>query len=317
MQEGARLIDQPSKLDTFLHEAGTIFEVDLDPTLDWTAYEPPLTMTPRILDWAIYKTGERVYLEGTKDAFDDGNFLPLRPSESHTLLARKRDRFIVYVLAPTLNDLTKARDTFAEYPWARPILIPTTFYLESVMYYHILPMRIEEWEHADYVGTISHTAVKKLNDFTKIGTVLREGKSIDAALVSFMYRGDCLIAAAERYHPGFLKLWAPTLHFLGFPLDLVLSEEIPSFYCNYWASTPMAMKKYIDFFKKFKHCLEELPHVSRDIWANSNYGGRSITPEKRLEIWGVPWYPFHPFICERLPCFYFWEVGTVMLTSSL
>lgn len=273
--------------------------------------------TPHVLDWAIYKgDNDGLFVEGSKI---DGNFLPLR--SEYTLLCRKQNRYCIYILAPSAEELSVAKTRFGRYSWARPIIIPTTFYLESVMYDHILPMRRDEWVHADYVGTLSHTAVQKLKTLDAIDDVLKEAKLQQANVAAFMYRGDPLLATAEHWHPGFLHIWAPLLRFHGFEMDKIMSESIPSFYSNYWAATPAAMQEYLDFFKKARTSLELLPGISESIWKDSGYGERvgiaSLTKDRCLEIWGVPWYPFHPFIFERMPCFFFWATNKKIVGARL
>jgi hypothetical protein len=295
------------------------FEHYLDCTLDDDALNEivkELDTPHHVLDWSIYSANDRIFIEGTKC---NGNFLPLRPE--FTLLARKKDRYCIYILAPTAKDLEAAKTRFSTYAWARPILIPTTFYLESVMYYHILPLRRDEWVHADYVGTLSHTAAQKLTTLDTVTDVLRGASDENAHIAAFMYRGDPLLATAEKWHPGFLHIWAPLLRFHGFPTDKILSESIPSFYANYWAAVPDAMDQYIDFFKKVKISLEVLPSLSETVWKDSEYGARTgiagLTSDRCLEIWGVPWYPFHPFLFERLPCFFFWVNGGKIFGARL
>ena len=228
---------------------------------------------------------------------------------------------MIYVLAPTREDFERAQRDTKDFPWAKPIMIPTTFYLESVMYTTILQRRRTEWEHAEYVGTIAHTAVQKLYDLSGIYDTLRHASNEHGDVAAFLYRGDSLLAAAEKWHPGFLRIWAASLRYLGFPLDKVMSEEIPSYYCNYWAATPETMKDYIQFFKSFTHALETLPFVSDEVWNDSSYSGRGpdiagLSSDQCMKIWGVEHYPFHPFVCERIPCFFFWVTGRKLIAST-
>lgn len=294
---------------------GDKFTIELD--------ETPLPATievPDALDWAVYQrpNGSR-FLEGVK-AGDRFRFLPKRTDGS--LLARKKDRYIIYVLAPTQRDYDKARENFKLYEWARPVFIPTTFYLESVAYFLTLPRLYKEWEHADYVGTIAHSAITKLASIPAILTILRHATEKQTDVAAFMYRGDPLVDTAEKWHPGFRKLWLETLKHLGYAEDKILSPEIPSFYANYWAATPLMMCKYIDFFYHFKIALETLKTVRDDVLEDASYSSRGteiakIPATKCMEIWGVPWYPFHPFLCERLPCFFYWALGTKIMCGYL
>ena len=277
-----------------------------------------ITIPSGVLDWAVYLSNDsKTVLEYS---FDE--FMALQPAETHTLLIRKPDRFLIYVLCPSAETFEKAQSDFSSHaPWIKPIMIPTTFYLEGVMYSHILKRRQNEWEHAQFVGTLAHSAIEKLHSIDGVVSTLQDAVKERADVAAFMYMGDSLLAAAEKWHPGFLKLWAGTLRFLGFPIEKILDETIPSYYCNYWAATPEAMKEYMHFFKVFVHALDTLPCISDDVWNDSGYSGRGpeiagLSPAKCMQIWGVDYYPFHPFLLERLPCFYFWATGRKTIASS-
>jgi hypothetical protein len=285
-------------------------------------YDGPLDAIDELLglrDWAVYDAEDgRALFHGSTT-----RFLPLKIGK--TLVKRKPDRYLIYVLCPTQADVRAARETFREHPWAVPIVIPTTFYLESVMYFHVLPHRRAEWEHAEYVGTIAHSAPRKLRSAESIPAildVLKNGSEKHSDVVAFMMRTLPLIQVAEAWHPGFLDAWVPALKHHGFPPDKIVSPDIVPFYCNYWAATPATMDTYIAFFSSFRMTLDTLPGVYEAIWKDSGYhrahpdAGR-MTRDRCEEIWGTRHYPFHPFVCERLPCFFFWAVGTSVLAAPL
>lgn len=269
------------------------------------------------VDWSIYLTNSKTILE-----YSTEGFMPLQPGETHTLIARKPDRYLVYVLCPSKETYDEACEDFKEYAaWMKPLCIPTTFYLEGVMYSHILKRRQKEWEHADYVGTLAHSAVRKLNTVSAVLTTLRDASREHADVAAFKYMGDSLVATAEKWHPGFLRIWAATLRYLGFPMDKIVDETIPSYYCNYWAATPEIMKEYMNFFKVFIHALDTLPVISDEVWGDASYSSRgsdiaALTSEQCMHIWGVEYYPFHPFILERIPCFYFWCTGKKLVVAA-
>ena len=229
--------------------------------------------------------------------------------------------YLIYIVCPSQETFDEAVIKFKDHTWAKPIIIPTTFYLEGVMYSHILKRRQHEWENAEFVGTLAHSAVDKLHDVSSVLDTLKEASTGNVDVAAFLYRGDKLLAAAEKWHPGFLRIWVGTLRYLGFPVDKIIDETIPSYYCNYWAAKPDVMKEYMQFFKVFTHALDTLPVISDEVWNDAGYSGRgteiaSLTPEQCMKIWGVDHYPFHPFLLERLPCFYFYTTGKKLMVSS-
>lgn len=268
-----------------------------------------------VRDWVVSQTDSGAVFHASKTSF--------LPKEDETaVLRRKPDRFIMYILCPSRTEYDAAIVNFAPHPWAVPIIIPTTFYLESVMYYHILPRRRDEWEHADYVGTLAHSAHKKLSSIGGVLEVMREGRERGSDVVAFMYRYLPLLQVAEAYHPGFSKIWTAALQHHGFRVDAITATDIPPFYCNYWAATPRAMQSYIDFFTAFRITLETAPDVREAIWDDSQYHRADkqtprISRDRCVEIWGTPHYPFHPFVCERVPCVFFHAAGVKILAAPL
>lgn len=238
----------------------------------------------------------------------NAHFLPKFPDGLVT--SQRASRNIIYVLCPNAAAVEKAREVYSDKKWARIVWIPSTFYLESVMYFHVLESRMPEWKNADYVGCIGWSAYDKLASLD-LDDVITHSQNAD--VVAFMYRGDPLIATADTWHPNFSKIWVPVLESMGYKKDDIVSTEIPSYYCNFWAARPSHMAAYIAFFKKFKIQLENLPEIQGHLWSDSTYTDRGtdiakLDDEKCMTIWGVPFYTYHPFICERLPCFFFWSI---------
>lgn len=244
----------------------------------------------------------------------NAHFLPKFPDGLVT--SQRASRNLIYVLCPNAEAVKKAREVYS-HKWARIIWIPTTVYLESVAYYHTLASRMPEWKHADYVGCIGWSAYDKMNSLD-LDDVISQSQNAD--VVAFMYRGDPLVATADTWHPKFSNIWVPVLTSMGYAQNDIVSTDIPSFYCNYWAARPSHMAAYIDFFKKFKIQLENVPEIQSALWSDSTYKDRGtdiakLDEEQCMTIWGVPYYPYHPFICERLPCFFFWTTTQAKLAG--
>jgi hypothetical protein len=239
----------------------------------------------------------------------NAHFLPEFPDSLVT--SQRASRNLIYVLCPNTAAVEKAREVYADKKWARIIWIPSTFYLESVAYFHTLASRTLEWQHADYVGCIGWSAYDKLNSLDLDDVIAQSPNNAD--VVAFMFRGDHLVATADKWHPNFSKIWIPTLESMGYKIEDIVSTEIPSFYCNYWAARPSHMAAYIAFFQKFKVQLENLYDIQGCVWSDSLYKDRGtdiakLNDEQCMTIWGVPFYTYHPFVCERLPCFFFWSI---------
>lgn len=237
----------------------------------------------------------------------DGPFLDIPEHAS----VRKDMRYIIYILANSEETFAEAMAMYASKQWAKVIFIPTTFYLESIMYLHVLPQRRSEWEHADLVGCIAWSAHTKQPLIKDAPALCTEAMRSGADVISFLYRGDPLIQTAEHWHPGFTEVWHETLKTFGWLDEVILHPNIPSFYANYWACTPSLMSGYCQFALKAAHRIQGSDRLTDLIWRDASYSKRGkdiakLAERECMRIWGVPFYTFHPFLFERLPCFWLW-----------
>lgn len=238
---------------------------------------------------------------------DKACYLPQFPATP--CRARKRDRKLLYILCPMLEAFEDAKKRYEEVLWARPILIPTTYYLENVMFDRLLRIRAREWQFAGHVGCVAWRAHEKFDV-----NLLHSPFPDNADVVAFVYRGDPLIQTAARWHPRFEEVWLPCMDALGYGRHQSMSDSIPSFYCNYWAASPSWMWRYIAEFARLKRCLESMENIQEPLWSDSTYTSRGGDIARQsldscVRSWGVPFYPYHPFICERYPCLFFWSQG--------
>jgi hypothetical protein len=215
---------------------------------------------------------------------------------------------IVYVLAPDDKSLEHARTEYAQYPWARPILLPQTCWLESYMYVSWLMQHRDEWINADFVGTIAWGAANKQPRVHDIQSIADDAHAQGSDLVALLYRGDPLVPTAEHYHPGFTVCWLETWKALGYTDPVVLLHPlIKSFYCNYWMASPQLMERYCNFmaFLDFKLSVDQ--RLKAIVWSDSRYQNRGpdiakMPLAKKEELFGVAYYPQIVFVAERLIC---------------
>ena len=232
----------------------------------------------------------------------------------HNALLKKRRRFLIYIVANSEETFAEAQRVFAKHTWARVIHIPTTFYLESIMYLNILPRVHHEWRHVDLVGAVAWSAHTKQPLIFKADTICEEAMAHGADVVTFLHRGDPLIQTAEKWHPGFEKLWCGLMQTFGWYEEVYMSTSIPSFYANYWATTPALMKRYCAFASDVAHRLDTRKDLTALLWRDASYSARGndiakLSAAECMRIWGTPFYTFHPFLFERLPCYWFWLYG--------
>jgi hypothetical protein len=76
--------------------------------------------------------------------------------------------------------------------------------------------------------------------------------------------------------------------------------------------------KYISFYKNVVYIMENNTNIKYLLYQNSNYHGKLLEyPEILIKICGRPYYTFHPFIIERLVCFFFWVHGAKIYQPNI
>ena len=183
------------------------------------------------------------------------------------------------------------------------------------MYGYLLEQRLTEgddWDTYDYVGTLSWKAPHKIiiPDIHALARRLERDKgpgtppSPDVVAFYFNTSRSSLTTQAKS-HALFNTIWFQLMDQLG--LDAVtIDKTVRPFYSNYWIAKPSWMKKYIAFYKKAQHVMDTYTSIQTALWSNIGYPlSSSMNQTRCLEVFSRPYYPYHPFICERLPCVFF------------
>ena len=218
----------------------------------------------------------------------------------------------MYVLCYDDASEEAASRGFARYDWATVTRLPDDpglqRYMEGAAYLKTLHDNRAEWQDADLVGVLSYKAPSKI-DVDVLRKVCEDTRGAD--VVALLPSIENMLAQAARGHPRFMEVWVPLLLSLGYEASDAVSNEIPAFYCNYWLATPTWMTKFLAFYGTVRHALDTLPGIQDALWSDAGYAN---TPERCMHVYGQPYIPHHPFVCERLACFYFWkEKATVAL----
>lgn len=224
-------------------------------------------------------------------------------------------KIIIYVLCYNKDSYESAVNEYSNRDGFKILYIETTPLLENIMYDSWLLDHQDEWENYDYVGTISWKASQKcrIPDTSTLITYLQNN---DIDIYTF-YRLPCNLIEQATYghpyskygHPKFENIWIKLFNQLNVPESHSTNPKIIPFFSNYWITRPKIMLKYIEFFKTVKHILDTCPDIQQELWEDAMYGGNSLCKEKCMELYGKPYYPYHVFIYERLPCYFFWSIG--------
>lgn len=214
---------------------------------------------------------------------------------------------IVYILSYNEDTRGKGRDYFKDDIY-RHITIQQQKYLENIMYLRTLDINEFEWANADYVGTLSYKAPSKMQ-VPDIARRMRElDPKIDDVVVFSAYNENLLDQAVWYHGQHFEIVWLYLLKKMGYTEAEALDPMILAYCCNYWMATPAWMRRYIAFFKKAHAIMEGDQKLSEMLHKDSMYHG-GVPPEMCMELFGRPYYTYHPFVCERLSCFFFHRHG--------
>lgn len=178
---------------------------------------------------------------------------------------------------------------------------PTTPLLESGFFVDKekgIMSRIDEWRDADFVGTISYKGLTKIRfDIDAMISTMAPSRTDVVGMYPFR-RGLRLIEHGEQMHPGFTDLWKRFAEDALGAESREVSNPIP-FFANYFFATPRVMEGFCDFIRRAWETVEDRPDLLAGLFTkNARYPG-SIPASRLLAIFGVPWYPFLPFVFER------------------
>jgi hypothetical protein len=165
----------------------------------------------------------------------------------------------------------------------------------------------DEWRDKDYVGTISYAAHTKQHAIHTIDTVLDTARQQGAELVAFYHLPGPMIQTAMRYHtPAFGDAWRAVWNALGYTDNEIIFDDtqIHGFYSHYWATTPALMREFCSLMRRLRDQVESSASLREIVWGDARYQG-GMSTQKKMDMFGVPYYPLLPFVCERMPCLWF------------
>lgn len=210
---------------------------------------------------------------------------------------------LIYILYHNQESYVMA-SRFLKFKWAKLRKIYSTKYFESIVFLYLDKNR-DEWINKKFVGFLTYNSYKKTILFD-IEYLVNEYSNYDVISFNNYYTSPLLIQA-ESVHPSFINIWEQLLLLLNYDLNDILSLKIPLFFNNYWMAKPKWLSKYIEFYINILYIMENNNNIKYLLYKNSNYTGKLLEyPTVLIKMCGRPYYTFHPFIIERLPCFFFW-----------
>jgi hypothetical protein len=210
---------------------------------------------------------------------------------------------LIYILYHNQESF-KMASLFLKFKWAKLTKIYSTKYFESIIFLYLDKNR-DEWINKKFVGFLTYNSYNKVKLFD-INELAKKYSNYDVIPFNNNFNTPLLISS-EYFHPSFINIWEQILLLLKYDYNDILSLKIPVFYNNYWMAKPEWVLKYIEFYKNVVYIMENNMKIKYLLYQNSNYKGKLLEyPGILIKICGRPYYTFHPFIIERIVCFFFW-----------
>lgn len=210
---------------------------------------------------------------------------------------------LIYILYHNQESF-KVASQFIKFKWAKLTKIYSTKYFESIIFLYLDKNR-DEWINKKFVGFLTYSSYKKTRLFD-IEFLAKKFSNYD--IIPFNNEHSMpLLISSEYYHPSFINIWDQILLLLNYDIVDILSLKIPVFYNNYWMAKPEWVLKYIEFYKNVVDIMENNMKIKNLLYHDSLYKGELLKyPTILIKLCNRPYYTFHPFIIERIVCFFFW-----------
>lgn len=197
----------------------------------------------------------------------------------------------------TYHDDAILTDDVKNTPLFQPLPVPKNLFFESYMFQ-------ESYEHlkTTHIGHTAYSYMRKIPAFDFLELVKRHH---DKDAIALLPSNHNMYTFAETYHPGFVQIWERLIMLLGYNDYKSYGVPVP-FYCNYWIMKRELFLKYQAVAKKAMDLLTTDTTLVELANKDSSYKGthECLPSHRLLEICGKPYYTFHPFILERLVCFF-------------
>lgn len=168
----------------------------------------------------------------------------------------------------------------------------------------------------DYFGVVSYKLREKIGAvmkerWTNIPTIANHSlKEFTPALFEselLSHRPDVMsfqrhmphdpITFADRFHPNFSNYFQQIMNEIGFDWKPTHLKNVV--YCNFFVAKSEIYKRYVS------EMLIPAMNVMRKMeWLYNNSHYPNKMPENLAKQWGIDYYPYHPFMCERMFSWY-------------
>ena len=214
----------------------------------------------------------------------------------------------MYILCHNEQRYETACKEYAEWYWAHPIRMKYQDVTFENAFWRQLEEIHDEWRDCEMVGTLSSAAVKKTN-LTNIDAIIRDRSKWDTT--DYYHFWDTTNTISNLSHPHMITITSDVINTLG--LELPKEES----YCNYFMAAPARMAEFIQWFETtLKPTVLAHPLSMEDakyVKSENNVLGSS----ELMALCGTPYYPYVPFVLERLNKTFFLDTHEKYLLGKL
>lgn len=185
-----------------------------------------------------------------------------------------------------------------------PVRLNPHHLFESQFYLRLEP---ENWSLFEYVGTITYSFEQKLgvSALEAVRSAWEKHRGSDViALNNDSSPRSIHIEGTAGHGEGFSEAWITLLTKMGYARADILSERHPVCYNNFWMARPGVLRMYCEFVRKAYAAVQSSQRIS-DIFGQDSLCSSRLSAEQLTVIFGKPYYALHPFVFERLACFFF------------
>jgi hypothetical protein len=222
----------------------------------------------------------------------------------------------VYILGHDDPSMAIAESYAARFSWMRAIQVPKQREMESAVF----PMlNTEEWRadwdrpDIEFVGILKYNFQEKMPFYDLEDLCQSEGNQWDIWTFvnshedNYGLPNPTMTTYAGVCHTLFPVLWF-LLWYPSIPVEHMFHPDIPAFYSNAWMVRKSFFHSLVSNWMPYAFAkLNEEPLRTLALY-NANYLQR-LPVEDLTVIMDAPYYTYHCFLLERIPCLAFWAEG--------
>lgn len=171
----------------------------------------------------------------------------------------------------------------------------TPFFENSVILNEVPKM------NAEYIGVFSHSFKQKI---VRAGTFSPEYLStkLQGDIISFFNHKNTnnVFALAESYHKGITQIFEAICEKINYDPRYLKMRTRVIVYQNHFIARKEVYNHYIDEVLRPAMEAMEDKRLQQILWSDSKYYKKKKLANYLNEKIGVPYYPYHTFVCERL-----------------